>query len=477
MISVSFWRNRLGAKIVASMIAVSAIFSVGAAGIQLYLAYERDRARAYEELSLIDASFRDGLESALWKFSFDQVDALLDGIFAQHDIVYLELTAPTGRTWIRGEKAENDFEFREYQLSHRNDGVATLVGTLIAGLSLKSVRDRLWEQFWALVLSNFLKTFLASIAMIAIFDRLAARHLRAIAHQARAQWLETGDVVTIDRTQDYRTDELDDIVMSLNHARESVRASHKTLSAKLEELAIANKMLADANREQAEFTYAISHDLKSPTNTVRMLLAEFNEVLGDASNEDIDEILTDMDVTITRMSRLVDDVLAYARTVGEDIVVDVLDLNGEVQSIRGDLSADISAAGAELQVGALPKIIGNGMQIRLLLQNLISNALKFRDPAKPLSVSVEAVPVEDSDCIGIAVHDNGIGIEPEHHEKIFGLFKRLHTHSTYQGSGIGLAICQRIASNHGGRIEVSSQQGLGSTFTIVLPKERNGCKD
>jgi len=105
------------------------------------------------------------------------------------------------------------------------------------------------------------------------------------------------------------------------------------------------------------------------------------------------------------------------------------------------------------------------------MQNLISNAVKFRDPSRAAVIRVDSEP-EQPGCVAVHVHDNGIGIDPEFHAQIFGLFKRLHAHGTYPGSGIGLTVCQRIVSNHNGSIEVSSKSGEGSTFTIVLPENR-----
>ncbi|MEM7211624.1 MAG: ATP-binding protein [Pseudomonadota bacterium] len=477
MIAFDFWRNRLGRKIVVLMIAASAVLSVGAAGVQLFLAYERDRARALNAFDIIESSFREGLEVALWQFNFGQIEVLLDGIYTQQDIVYLRLSAETGQIWERGEDDGSNLTMRDFQLSFSDDRNQTAaVGTLTAGLTLDFVKGRIWEQFLELVFSNFVKTLLASVAMLAIFDRLAARHLRAISLQASQGWLTTDELVKINRTGNGVPDELDDIINSLNAARENIRAVHKELANRLEDLAQANARLADANREQAEFTYAISHDLKSPTNTVRMLLTELREVMGDRVDLEDAEIFEGLDTTIERMGKLVEDVLAYSRTVGEDMSVEAVDLAGEVQAILHDLSGDISSTNSVIELGALPTVTGNALQLRLLLQNLISNAIKFHDPQRRpiVRITARAAPEE---CVSISVQDNGIGIGPEYHDQIFGLFKRLHTHGSYHGSGIGLTVCQRIVSNHGGTIEVSSDPGEGSTFTIVLPKHSNDQKN
>ncbi|MEO1490854.1 MAG: ATP-binding protein [Pseudomonadota bacterium] len=453
------------------MIAASAVLSLAASGVQLYLAYDSDRERVANELVIVEESFRSGLESALWTFNDTQVEVLLDGILAQHDIVFVRLVTPTDRTWTKGLQKNGNLVLKDFELFyHGKPNRAVPVGTLTAGLSLEFIQARLWKQFWALLLSNFAKAILASIAMLAIFDRLAARHLRAIARQADTQWLEEEDLVTIDRRPGRVPDELDDIVRSLNQARGVVRAAHAQIKEKVAELGALNDKLADMNREQAEFTYAISHDLKSPTNTVRMLLDELRQINAGKLDDDSIETLDDLDTTVTRMGQLVEDVLAYARSVGEDMSTKPVDLKPHIESVITDLASDVSNAGAEISVGELPIVTGSAVQLRLLFQNLIANAIKFRHPSRCPKIEISRRPDDGSGFVKVDVKDNGIGIDEKYHDEVFGLFKRLHTQSAYKGSGIGLTVCQRIVSNHRGTIGISSKAGEGSTFTVTLPE-------
>ena len=110
------------------------------------------------------------------------------------------------------------------------------------------------------------------------------------------------------------------------------------------------------------------------------------------------------------------------------------------------------------------------MQLRLLFQNLICNAIKFRSPNRPLEVKIRSTGSRDGRKQRIAISDNGIGIAPEFHERIFGLFQRLHSYEAFPGSGLGLALCQRIVANHGDRIDLRSAPGEGSTFAFALPR-------
>jgi light-regulated signal transduction histidine kinase (bacteriophytochrome) len=128
----------------------------------------------------------------------------------------------------------------------------------------------------------------------------------------------------------------------------------------------------------------------------------------------------------------------------------------------------IEETGAEVIIGDLPTVEGDRSQLIQLFQNLVGNAIKFHGDAPP-RVEVAAERVEDEKSWRFSVKDNGIGIDPEHHDRIFVIFQRLHTREHYQGTGIGLAVCRKIVERHGGKIRVESQDGRGSTFTFTIP--------
>ncbi|MFY0310015.1 ATP-binding protein [Leisingera sp. D0M16] len=176
-------------------------------------------------------------------------------------------------------------------------------------------------------------------------------------------------------------------------------------------------------------------------------------------------------MTNARMARLVEDLKVFARSVDEKRPVEPVDLTREAEAAAADIAADIAAAGSVIRTGPLPEVEGNPEQLRTLIRQLIANAVAYRDPSRSSMIEIGSGPAAPAGWITFSVRDNGIGIEPEYHDRIFGLFKRLHKHSDRQGSGIGLTLCQRIAANHGGRVEVSSQKGAGSTFTVTLPEK------
>lgn len=232
--------------------------------------------------------------------------------------------------------------------------------------------------------------------------------------------------------------------------------------------------IADANalrQEQAEFTYAISHDLKSPANTIKMVHGELCELLAEHDDEEIEMFLDLLISTTERMVLLVEDVLDYTTTLGEIRVMEKVDLNILFQNLTQDLSGDIKAADGQISVGQLPVINGRPGQLRMLFQNLVSNGIKFR--AKGVASRIDVSCLEDSNnAVSIQIQDNGIGIAKDDQEKVFGLFNRLHLREDYPGTGLGLALCRRVAANHSGKIRLNSAPGQGSKFIITFPKRQ-----
>ena len=166
------------------------------------------------------------------------------------------------------------------------------------------------------------------------------------------------------------------------------------------------------------------------------------------------------------MTALIDDLLEYSRVGRSDEPFQTVDLTEIVEQVTLDIQATLLESGGRLEVGKLPRVSGNPLRLRQLLQNLICNVLKFRDSNAPI-VQIQSERV--AGLCRIAVRDNGIGIEAEYLDRIFRIFQRLHTREEYPGTGIGLAICKRIAEQHGGQIWAESQPRVGTTFYFTLP--------
>ena len=226
------------------------------------------------------------------------------------------------------------------------------------------------------------------------------------------------------------------------------------------------EQLQRSNRELEQFAYVASHDLQEPLRTIASyaeLIAQRNrDKLDDKANRHIDYIVDGC----TRMQTLIDDLLRFSRvgTRGEELVP--VHASEPLARALETLQGRIDEAGAVVEAGALPTVMGDHLQLTQLFQNLLSNALKYRRDEPP-RVMV-AARIEGGDAI-FSVADNGLGIEEKYAERIFTIFQRLHTRQEYPGTGIGLAICQKIVERHGGRIWVESDGATGSTFFFALP--------
>jgi signal transduction histidine kinase len=230
----------------------------------------------------------------------------------------------------------------------------------------------------------------------------------------------------------------------------------------------ARRELERSNRELAEFAYVASHDLQEPLRTVASYTQLLQRRYKGKLDPDADEFIDSAVEGAQRMQLLIQDLLAYSRVGSKPEDPAAVDLGTVVEDVRRLLRQAITDAQAEVVVAKpLPTVVGHERQFAQLLQNLLGNALKFREPGRPCRVEVGAEPIPGG--WRVTVKDNGIGIDPKHFDRIFQIFQRLHERDAYPGTGIGLAICKRIVELNGGRIGVESVPGHGSTFWFTVP--------
>jgi len=233
-----------------------------------------------------------------------------------------------------------------------------------------------------------------------------------------------------------------------------------------EKLRVANQALARANEDLNQFAFAASHDLQEPLRMITI----YSQLLLKSYRGQLDGEAATFTAVITegtdRMLALLADLLAYTQLTGDTRgPAGSVDLNQVFQKALENCRAAIDETAATVTSDALPAVLGEESHFLQLFQNLISNALKYRGEVPPhIHVSAE----KQNGLWRIAVKDNGVGIAPEYHKKIFGVFKRLHGRSI-AGTGMGLAICQRVVERYGGRIWVESEPDHGATFYFTLP--------
>jgi len=250
-------------------------------------------------------------------------------------------------------------------------------------------------------------------------------------------------------------------------ARQAAEAQIRELNAHLEERVLERtEDLLRSNDELAQFAYVASHDLQEPLRTVsiysQLLAKRYSGQLGPDANEFIAYITE----SASRMENLIRDLLDFSKldSRGSDHFVKT-SCDSALDDALGDLHVRIQETGAVITRDPLPSVFGDSVQLSRLFQNLIMNSINYRSAATP-TIDISCARQEDHWVI--SVRDNGIGLEPEYADKIFGIFRRLHTRSERSGNGMGLAICKKIATRHGGRIWVESKLGEGATFRFTV---------
>ncbi len=257
---------------------------------------------------------------------------------------------------------------------------------------------------------------------------------------------------------------------TVREAAEQLKTFNETLEAKVTARtaqleAVANE-LAQSNRELEEFAHVASHDLQEPLRMVRSFAGLLKRDMADELDERRRQYLDYLMDGADRMQHLIRDILDYARAGARDSETEPVALDAILENALENLDEAIREADARVTASPLPTVNGDPTGFLQLFQNLIGNAIKFRGETAP-RVDIRAEEQEGGWLLRFA--DNGIGIEPQYRERIFGAFKRLHDTREFAGSGIGLAVCAKVTLRHGGRIWVESEPGHGSTFLVYLP--------
>ncbi|HUS05772.1 MAG TPA: ATP-binding protein [Bryobacteraceae bacterium] len=229
----------------------------------------------------------------------------------------------------------------------------------------------------------------------------------------------------------------------------------------------SNKALLQANADLEQFAYSASHDLQEPLRMVALYSEMLRRKFGDQLGPDADEYIGYTIEGASRMQRLLADLLSYTRASGLNrAAAATADSQQTLKRALANLQAAVHQSGASVTHTALPPVNMQQVHLEQVFQNLIGNAIKYRGDQPP---AIEVRAAWQAGTWLFSVTDNGIGIDPSYREQIFGMFKRLHTAAEYSGSGMGLAICQRIIERYGGRIWVESELGKGSTFFFTIP--------
>lgn len=230
--------------------------------------------------------------------------------------------------------------------------------------------------------------------------------------------------------------------------------------------------LTKRNEELQSFTHHISHDLREPLVLIRGFSDRLRKKYADNLPEKGLEYLQRIEHTSARMQELIDGLLLYSRASSTQEKFTAVNLAKEITEVLADLEIRLAKTGGKVEVAELPVIDADPLQIRQLMQNLISNSLKYHAPDRPPHVRIESTTITRDDGVPycrITVQDNGIGFEEVYAEEIFEIFRRLHDKNQFEGAGVGLALCKKIVDRHGGIIKAQSKPEAGTTITVELP--------
>ena len=248
------------------------------------------------------------------------------------------------------------------------------------------------------------------------------------------------------------------------HLGDRQRALEEALKAQIE----SSEQLEAANRELEGFSYSVSHDLRTPLRAIdgfsRLLIDEHASELGQGALRCLNVVRANT----LKMSNLIDDILAFMRTGRIELNRVEVDMEEMVRTTYRELESDIADRSIEIQVGVLPKALGDVAMIKQVFANLLANAIKYSAPNPKALIEVEG-HIESGEAVYV-VRDNGVGFDMKYVGKLFGVFQRLHGPAEFSGTGIGLSIVKRIITRHGGRVRADGKLHQGATFSFTLPQ-------
>jgi light-regulated signal transduction histidine kinase (bacteriophytochrome) len=262
-----------------------------------------------------------------------------------------------------------------------------------------------------------------------------------------------------------------DVLEASNQALEQAKEDLRNLNTELEQR-VTNRtaQLEAANKELESFSYSVSHDLRAPVRAI----GGFSKMLWDLHADQLDaeakRKLGIIQSETQRMGNLIDDLLAFSRLGRQDIQRSDLDMQNMARSMYERLYAQHQGPQVEFRIGSLPHAKGDRVLLEQVWANLLSNALKFS--AKREKPMIEVSAISDDKEHTYFVRDNGAGFDPQYQSKLFGVFQRLHRADEFAGTGVGLALVQRIVTRHGGRIWAEGKPNEGATFYFTLPREQ-----
>ncbi len=360
----------------------------------------------------------------------------------------------------------------------------TPLGTICLVDDLSGLRSTLFRDIWVMVAFAVFAVLLAYM-LAGIFQRIITRDVLSLTETAR-KVTEKADYSV--RAEHRHNDEIGLLTRTFNQMLAGIQAREEALQTEIaerekaqQELQKLNATLEErvqertqelqrSNRELEQFAYVASHDLQEPLRSVSNFAGLLKRRYSGKLDSEADEFIEFLTDGATRAQQLINDLLQFSRVGTRGGEFEDVDCNKIMDEVLTNLRMSINEQGVNVRYEQLPTIWGDPSQLRQLLQNLVGNAIKFRREDVPPEICISAV--DRGLNWEFAVQDNGVGIDPKYFQQIFVIFKRLESRKC-PGTGIGLAVCNKIVERHGGRMWVESAEGQGATFYFTIPKDGN----
>ncbi|KIC51025.1 ATP-binding protein [Tateyamaria sp. ANG-S1] len=475
-------KDRLGLRLVVVTLLVSTVFSTFAAGIQLFLSYQRQVGAAFQIVDRVSATSVDPLQNALWQFDFDQVDIILRGIQADPAVAHVELQSTTGHVFEFGDPDYVDRR-NEFDLLRELNGLNEPIGTLTIYLSLDSIWADLWAQFLALVATNLIKAYLVAFALLLLYYWMVTRHLTDVVRQVDASISNSTPLnLRLDRNTKSNTDAIDRIVLALNDMSQRLTHQIGTLENEVAQRKKAERDAVAASLARKRFLANMSHEVRTPLNAM-MGLFQLIE-MSDVPDRQKQQAATGLEAAKVLLAQLTN-VLEVSRLEANAVKLNPKKThlaaiaqqwcdtaNGSVKRYGKDIEVQVQVA------DELPETVPmDDKRVSQIVHNLCDNAAKFTTRGS-LLIDVRRADGDSAEpgMIEISVSDTGPGLSPEDAGNVFERFLQVDDSLTrrYSGTGLGLSISFDLAKLMGGHLEVecpSRYLNYTTTFTLRIPTQ------